>query len=305
MEVKVTKEIAASPQIVFDLIAKGNLFFDTGILPGSFAMDFKPDGKFSFEWISGGFCQGTFQKIEKNKHVLFSWNSYGCPHPDDNDTVVDIKLEENSIGTLLTLKHTGFKTKESCDSHTEGWTSSLKDFASSAPAANKYENYDWSRFHVIMNIKSTPEKLFKRWATSGGIESFFVSKADFRTKAKTVRDPQTLAEAGDRFSWSWPNGSSTYGRVLNIEQNKSMRFTFGQSEVCVEFKPSEDGTWLHIEQSQIPTDSHSRAAVHLNCRTGWTYFAAVLKALEETNQDVRDKNPKSSHSLAWLNGFPQ
>ena len=57
-ETKGKKEIAARPEVVFDLISKGQLFFSTGILPGSFKIDFKEGGEFSFEWVSGSSCSG-------------------------------------------------------------------------------------------------------------------------------------------------------------------------------------------------------------------------------------------------------
>jgi len=41
------------------------------------------------------------------------------------------------------------------------------------------KNFDWSQFTISFYYPVDVEKLYKLWATSAGLESFFIEKAIF------------------------------------------------------------------------------------------------------------------------------
>lgn len=160
--------------------------------------------------------------------------------------------------------------------------------------------YDWSRFDVYFYIQKPPDDIFKRWATSGGLESFFIRSARFRTSEGRIRDANELAQPGDHYQWEWWHPFESSGVVKTLDrQARKLSFTFGTTcLVEVAISPSEGSTLIHLVQSGIPDDEDGRLNLHLDCRGGWIYFLTNLKAILEHGTDVRQKDPKFARSLS-------
>jgi uncharacterized protein YndB with AHSA1/START domain len=130
MEVSKSITIPADPSTVFAAISKGDLFKATDIVKDTLQLSFQENGAYSFSWPEAGKCQGIFQKIDPNKRVLFTWvKSEAAYSKDPMETLVEVCLERINNGTELTLTHTGFKIIEAYNSHDEGWSFVLKEFA--------------------------------------------------------------------------------------------------------------------------------------------------------------------------------
>src|SRR5437870_1658471 len=77
-------------------------------------MDFRVGGAIQFTWENEP-CpySGTMELIEPIQRFAFRWPSYAIAHPEITfdivpSTLVDITLEEQAEGTLLTLVESGF-----------------------------------------------------------------------------------------------------------------------------------------------------------------------------------------------------
>lgn len=160
--------------------------------------------------------------------------------------------------------------------------------------------YDWSRFEIFFYIQKPPDDVFKRWATSGGLESFFIRNARHRSSEGRVRDANELARSGDRYEWNWWHAFESSGEIRTVEdQGRRLSFTFGKTclvEVAV--SQAEGSTLVHLVQSRIPVDEDSKVNTHLDCRGGWIYFLTNLKAVLEQGIDVREKDPRRARSLS-------
>lgn len=158
--------------------------------------------------------------------------------------------------------------------------------------------YDWSRFTIHMRYSVPPKTLFRAWATSGGLESFFIEKAAFHDAAGKLRSSDGVAEKGDRYEWRWTHGATVAGRVLRSEDNL-FEFTFGEeTKVKILIKDIDNGSLLELVQYDMPTTPDEMVHNHLNCRGGWIHFLVNLKAVLEHGIDVRERDPRYSGSLA-------
>lgn len=127
-----TQIIKAPLNLVFNAIAEGNLFRATDILEDTFRFDFKEGGQYAFSWPEAGRCEGTFEKIQPNRQVIFTWIKSEAEYTNESiETRVSIELRSITDGTELALNHTGFKNDDAYQSHNEGWDYVLNEFAKS------------------------------------------------------------------------------------------------------------------------------------------------------------------------------
>ena len=139
--VEVTREFRTSPDLLFKGIASGLLFRDTGIINETLELHFEPGGTFSFEWVSGGRCFGTFAEIVENERVVFSWETVECDAPTEGATEVTIQLTGHGANTVLKLTHGGIPSGKSYENHLHGWTTSFDDFSGSLARIDQSRQY--------------------------------------------------------------------------------------------------------------------------------------------------------------------
>jgi len=160
------------------------------------------------------------------------------------------------------------------------------------------ETYDWSKFDIYFYINSSVDKIFDKWATASGLESFFMKKVDYESKNDETRDKNIHVRAGDRYTWEFYYGSIIEGEIIEVEQNKKVSFTFGDSIVDVLLTGSNKRTLIHLCQRNIPLSEEAKIHVHLNCRGAWIHFLTVLKSVLEFNVDCRDKELLTAGSIS-------
>ena len=61
--------------------------------------------------------EGEYLEVDPDRRIVSTWQADG----EAETTRVTCRLEPLQAGTLLTLQHTGFRSRESCTDHAEGW----------------------------------------------------------------------------------------------------------------------------------------------------------------------------------------
>ena len=74
-------------------------------------LDLKRSGGFSFDWLGGYHMTSKLKEFEPNKSVSFWWTDRLKSGKVAN-TTASFKVAKKGKGTLLTLRHTGFKDPE-------------------------------------------------------------------------------------------------------------------------------------------------------------------------------------------------
>ena len=161
----------------------------------------------------------------------------------------------------------------------------------------KTQSYDWSRFEIFFYYDQPVEEVFLYWTTAAGLEAFFIEKAYFASKAKTIRSSEEVIEKGDRYRWEWRQNFSLEGDVLNVKNNEEITFTFGEMEVSLLFSKRGEQTQIHLLQTKIPDTDDGRVFGHLNCRSCWIFFLTNLKSVLDKNHDLRDSSPERVSSM--------
>ncbi|MEM7180040.1 MAG: SRPBCC domain-containing protein [Spirochaetota bacterium] len=65
---------------------------------------------------------GTFISVESGHKLIYSWNWEGT----EEDTKVDVTFQDNQLGSLVSIIHSGFTSIQSKDMHDSGWDSYFK-----------------------------------------------------------------------------------------------------------------------------------------------------------------------------------
>jgi uncharacterized protein YndB with AHSA1/START domain len=123
--VSVAREIAidASPETVWQFLvdpAKASRWMGTAA-----SFDARPGGLYQVEVIPGHIARGEFVELDEPRRLVYTWGWE--PGEDGPSTVppgsstVEIELTPSGDGTLLRITHRGLPTKESAESHGQGW----------------------------------------------------------------------------------------------------------------------------------------------------------------------------------------
>ncbi|WP_435625100.1 SRPBCC family protein [Flagellimonas sp.] len=158
----------------------------------------------------------------------------------------------------------------------------------------------FDEFTKKIYIKAPLEKLYEYWATSEGISSWFLRKAEYSSTDGSKREPLEKIQKGDKYIWDWHNWDIlAMGEVLEANGKDILVFTFEGSVVSITLENHKRGVLVTLRQYNIPTDDESKLKVHYGCSNGWTFWLANLKAyvehgvlLNETDLDL------TNHPLA-------
>ena len=77
-----------------------------------------PGGTFKISESGGRTIEGKYLEVVPDRRVVFSWG--GIEGLEPGETIVDITLEQDGTGTLLTLRHRGLPLR-SFESHDRSW----------------------------------------------------------------------------------------------------------------------------------------------------------------------------------------
>ena len=167
-------------------------------------------------------------------------------------------------------------------------------------------HYDWSQFQIGMHFDhASPEEVFRAWATSGGLESFFIKAARFTAcgdadDGRLARTSDETAQPGDSYVFDFVHDFHLEGTVLDVASPHRFEFTFGgPMRICIEIDTIADGrTRCVLTQHGIPTDEADRPFSHMNCRSCWIYFLMALKARLDHGIELRDLNPATADAVS-------
>lgn len=152
-------------------------------------------------------------------------------------------------------------------------------------------NYNWTLFKATVYVRASVPQIYVAWSTAQGIKQWFPKKATYFSPDGNARKANEMAEAGDNFEWEWIGGHTLKGQVLECEQDKSFKFTFGSPvTVSVNLEEDEGSTRITVLQENIPNTEEGRLNQHLKCRLSWTFYLNNLKAFVELHGDLRDWN---------------
>jgi uncharacterized protein YndB with AHSA1/START domain len=77
-------------------------------------------------WQDGNHAYGSFEVVEENKKLVFSWQGSHCP----DLTKVKVLFEEQGENTIVTLHHKGINDEETRKRYQKDWDSSLNNLQS-------------------------------------------------------------------------------------------------------------------------------------------------------------------------------
>lgn len=165
--------------------------------------------------------------------------------------------------------------------------------------------YNWTSFKVRINIKATIAAVYEMWATSAGIEKWFLRHCEVTNDKDQAKAVDDFISKGDRFLWRWhgyPDDILQRGEVLEANGADQLSFTFGQEGAedmaCIVKVYAEDGENIcEIIQHNIPENEKGKSYYHIGCITGWTFFLTNLKSILEGGIDLRNKNERLQKML--------
>jgi uncharacterized protein YndB with AHSA1/START domain len=157
------------------------------------------------------------------------------------------------------------------------------------------KGFDQSRFSVRIPVSAPVEKIFEKWTTRQGLESFFLRNAVFHSAEGVERKPSENLQADDTYTWNWWGyGDDTFEKGKVLEQNGTDRFSFvfGKVGDCTLTIYDKDGeTIVEMVQENIP-EGEKGLQYHIGCKGGWTFYLANLKSVLEGGIDLRNRNEK-------------
>jgi uncharacterized protein YndB with AHSA1/START domain len=145
-----------------------------------------------------------------------------------------------------------------------------------------------SFFHSIY-VNAPILEVYKTIASSGGLEKWFMGKADYTTGDGRQRAADETAVKGDKFSWHWlEKDLGITGTVLETVNNEKFSFTFGSRfEVTITVKENNNRTLVTLAQHYSKDAEHNDFA-HINCCVCWGFFLVNLKSVMEFGNDLRE-----------------
>jgi uncharacterized protein YndB with AHSA1/START domain len=167
---------------------------------------------------------------------------------------------------------------------------------------NTISEYDWSCFDISMYYLRPRSEVFTTWATSSGLESFFIANARHVSANGAERSPDEIAEPGDTYDWRHLQGFEHSGTFTAVRSDELLAFTFGPMMVEITFRDEDFGTDVHLTQTGCATSDPERVAQHLNCHGCWIYFMTNLRAVLHNGIDLRDHDHPTlndSISVGW------
>ena len=84
-------------------------------------LDPRPGGVYRVWMDANTVASGTYVEIEPARRVVFTWGWEGNERVPPGSTTVELTLEADGDGTVLSLRHTGLPDGEAAAMHEDGW----------------------------------------------------------------------------------------------------------------------------------------------------------------------------------------
>ncbi len=249
-----------------------------------------------------GTVHSQLVESEPPRRLSFTWNA----NTIGADTLVSIELKAHGEGTMLHLLHTNWEQAHGdletlCERHSQGWDDHLWILCKQVEGAKEERKalpVVWTSFRLYVAIDAEPDRIFQSWATSAGMEGFFVEMMAIRDQDGKLLKPDETADAGCQYVWRWDSGALIKGEFLDVVPGREIGFTFGEYKVRIRVFPGKTGTILELYQYDMEDTEHNRMHLHTNCRAAWVYFLTVLKTLLEHGVDGRDRSRANGASFS-------
>ncbi|MEX0274640.1 MAG: SRPBCC domain-containing protein [Flavobacteriaceae bacterium] len=164
--------------------------------------------------------------------------------------------------------------------------------------------FTFKEFQKKIYIKAPLDTIYKSWATTKGIEAWFLEKAVYTTGMDTIRDAGEFIQGGDTYVWKWNNwNEKERGNILQANGKDFIEFSFANDicKVSVSLQEVKEAVLLDLRQYDMPTDEETKMNLYNGCSCGWTFWLTNLKAylehgilLNETEFDLTDI-PQAGH----------
>lgn len=177
-------------------------------------------------------------------------------------------------------------------------------------------NNTWNEFKLRVNIDAPIDKVYPRWTTSGGLETWFLRKAivsppdigvgaiagkEDASGTEVVRQDSDLIQKGDRYQWYWhgyPDSVVEKGTIL--EANGKDRFCFSFSLGCplsISLYRECDETIVELVESGLPADEETMLRHYVGDSKGWIFYLANLKSVLEGGLDLRNRKTELTNVI--------
>jgi len=144
------------------------------------------------------------------------------------------------------------------------------------------KNLQWHSFEKKIYIKAPIEKMYKLWASQGGITSWFLKTAEYKDQNGNKRNEEDLIQEGDSYTWTWHNwDGKAEGEIIQANGKDFIEFSFEGSKVSVKLEEKNNAVIVTLKQFEIPEDDESKLKIHFGCSNGWTFWLTNLKAFLE------------------------
>ncbi len=152
---------------------------------------------------------------------------------------------------------------------------------------------DWTKFTITADFNVDRASIYQAWATPGGLESWFLRKANFYAIGKRLRQVDESISSGDTYEWFWhgfDDSTSEKGQVLEVNDMDFLKFTFSGGTIVSVLLETKNGlTIVKLIQENIPLEDDPLENLYVQCQTGWTFYLANLKSILEGGIDLRNK----------------
>ncbi len=123
-------EVAAAPEVAFRALASKEIT-SWWVRPGVFdTREWTGEVEAGGAWQASGMAkgkpytlEGQFLKVDPPRKLVHTWHTVGIPGAH---TTVTCLLERLNEGTRITLRHTGFDSREACINTCIGWETSFE-----------------------------------------------------------------------------------------------------------------------------------------------------------------------------------
>lgn len=151
----------------------------------------------------------------------------------------------------------------------------------------------WSSFKIAGDFNTDIRNLYEAWATTGGMEKWFLRKANFFTVAGRTREPEEFILAEDTYEWywhGWGDEAMEKGQILEANGTDTIKFTFSGGSIVTVYIHSRNGlSMIDLTQENIPWEPDLSKNLYVQCQLGWTFYLANLKSVIEGGPDLRNK----------------
>ncbi|MHA2363550.1 MAG: SRPBCC domain-containing protein [Candidatus Hodarchaeales archaeon] len=281
----------------------------------------QPGDKYSWQFHIGSKIEGIILEVKENELIKFT---FGKKEPESNDeVVVTVTFHEKDGKTFFdiiqeNMSENNYGRVNSYISCNLGWVFHMNNLKSliensrdirikskermhvDTPSGYPLESYKWTEFKYNEYYNAPLTKIFRKWTTPGDIITWFIAEATYEDDKGKIRDQNEIVQPGDVYHWKFFQGITMKGEILDVVENKLVKFTFGKKEpnsdedvvVTVSFKENMGTTHVLLHQNNIANNDFGHISFNVSCIIGWSYFMTNLRSLVETGYDLREKDEK-------------